>query len=273
MIIYTCITNDYVELPTKMPVGPLYICFGISNPPKPWTGGLLPDLGDPVRTSRYAKILCPFQQDSVYVDASKLHLLNDSFIELSESILNENKFFVMQHPHKYSYLEECAEYVSRGWVDEETLISFTEQIKESGFDFSKFFSPLCTILWRKESTPMDKLWWDWYNKGGIRDQLAFSVALQLSKIKFDYEPARDLLNNFTDAEPDGVWWKNRMGDYKYCDKKDPDEFVNKLCSITGLNKRFRYRAAEFTKTGQLILGDRGKYWPKNHHALKILSGI
>tara|TARA_B100000902_G_C26599568_1_gene569809 strand:- start:197 stop:559 length:363 start_codon:yes stop_codon:yes gene_type:complete len=120
---------------------------------------------------------------------------------------------------------------------------------------------------------MDKLWWDWYNKGGIRDQLAFSVALQLSKIKFDYEPARDLLNNFTDAEPDGVWWKNRMGDYKYCDKKDPDEFVNKLCSITGLNKRFRYRAAEFTKTGQLILGDRDKYWPKNHHALKILSGI
>ena len=273
MIIYTCITNGYAELPTKMPSGPLYVCFGVQNPPDPWVGGLLPDLDDPIRTSRYAKILCPFQQDSVYVDATKLHLLNDSFVGLSESILNENKFFVMQHPHKHTYLEECAEYVSRGWVDEETLINFTEQVKDAGFDFSKFFSPLCTILWRKESTPMDKLWWDWYNKGGIRDQLSFSVALQLSKMKFEYEPARDFLNSFTNAEPDGIWWKNRAGDYKYCEPKDPDEFVTRLSKITGLNKTMRYRAAKIKETEQLILGDRSKYFTKNDPVLEVLNGF
>tara|TARA_B100000945_G_scaffold229164_1_gene185752 strand:+ start:1740 stop:2561 length:822 start_codon:yes stop_codon:yes gene_type:complete len=273
MIIYTCLTNNYVSLPTHMPAGPLYVCFGVQDPPDPWVGGLLPDLDDPIRTSRYAKILCPFQQDSVYVDASKLHLLNDSFIGLSEEILKQYDFFVMQHPHKHTYLEECAEYVMNGWVDEDTIIKFTEEVKETGFDFSKFFSPLCTILWRKKSTPMDKLWWNWYNKGGIRDQLSFSVALQLSKIKFDFEPARDLLNNFTNAEPDGIWWNNRAGDYTYAEKKNPDELVNKLCEITGLSKRMRYRAAREKRTNQIILGDRSKYFTKNDPVLEVLSGF
>ena len=202
-----------------------------------------------------------------------MHLINEKFLELSEEILAKNDLTFMEHPHKHTYLEECAEYVSRGWVDEETLITFTEQVKDAGFDFSKFFSPLCTILWRKESTPMDKLWWNWYNKGGIRDQLSFSVALQLSKMKFEYEPARDLLNNFTNAEPDGIWWKNRAGDYKYCEPKDPDEFVTRLSKITGLNKTMRYRAAKVKETDQLILGDRSKYFTKNDPVLEVLNGF
>ena len=45
-----------------------------------------------------------------------------------------------------------------------------------------------------------------------------------------------------------------------------------LCEITGLKKMFRYRAAIFTKTGELIIGDRGKYWPKDYHSLDIISG-
>ena len=274
MIIYTCITNDYVQLPTKMPEGATYVCFGVQDPPDPWIGGLLPDLDDPVRTSRYVKILCPFQQPNVYIDASKIHLINDKFIELSKKILDENDFFVMQHPCKHTYLEECAESISKGWVDEEVQFEFAKKARDAGLDFGKLFSPLCTILWRKDNTrTLDTVWWEWYNKGGVRDQLAFTIALQLTKTQFNYQEARSFLNQFTDAEPDGIWWDNRGGDYKYVEAKDPDEAITKLCKITGLNKRMRYRAAIFTKTGQLILGDRSKYWPKNHHALKILSGL
>ena len=72
------------------------------------------DLGDPVRSSRKDKILCPFEGPSVYIDASKVHLLNDDFKKLSEEIIGRGGFTYMQHPHKHTYLEECAEYVRKG---------------------------------------------------------------------------------------------------------------------------------------------------------------
>ena len=272
MIIYTCLTNDYVKLPEHMPSGAEYYVFGVDDPPHPWKP--LPyakHIKDPVRSSRYHKIYCPFEE-SVYIDATKLHLINDSFIELSQHILDNHDFYIMKHPHKHTYLEECAEYVHKGWVDEETLIDFTVEAKKEGYKFNDHFSPLCTILWRRNQWDFNDLWWEWYMKGGVRDQLSFSVALQLSKVKYEWEESRQLLNLFTDAEPDGVWWKNRAGDYQYFDKIDPDNLVNMLCEITGLKKMFRYRAAIFTKTGELIIGDRGKYWPKDYHSLDIISG-
>ena len=273
MIIYTCLTDNYVELPEHMPCGAEYYVFGVEDPPAPWKS--LPNpkhIDDPIRLSRYHKIYCPFDE-SVYVDASKLHLLNDSFIEISEHILNNHDFFCMRHPHKHTYLEECAEYVSNGWVDEKTIFDFTERAIKYGYKFSDHFPPLCTILWRRNQWYFNDTWWEWYSKGGIRDQLSFSVALQLTKIKYEWEDSREFLNKFTDAEPDGIWWKNRTGDYRYCDKKDPSNMIDKLSKMTGLSKVIRYRAAIMKKTGQLILGDRSKYFTKNDPVLDIISGL
>ena len=195
MIIYTVITNGYVDLHTDLPEGPLYIAFGIQDPPAPWTGGLVEDLGDPVRSSRKSKIICPFDQPSIYIDASKLHLINEEFLNLSEEILAKDTFTIMEHPHKHTYLEECAEYVSKGWVDPETLLQFSADVSETTFDFEEYFSPLCTIIWRKGKTDeFNKLWWKWYEKGGVRDQLSCSVALQLSGIKYESIPSRDFIN-------------------------------------------------------------------------------
>ena len=60
IIIYTSITDDYVDLCTDLPEGATYIVYGVENPPSPWTGASIEDLGDPVRSSRKPKILCPF---------------------------------------------------------------------------------------------------------------------------------------------------------------------------------------------------------------------
>ena len=99
MIYYTINTNNYIE--------------NLQAPS--WVQVItdVEDLGDPVRSSRKQKILCPFDEPSVYIDASKVHLLDDKFKELSEEILSREKFFIMGHPHKHSYLEECAEYISK----------------------------------------------------------------------------------------------------------------------------------------------------------------
>ena len=242
MIVYTCITNNYCKLPEVMPSGNEYYCFGNVDPVGPWKIIPIEDLGDPVRTSRMPKILShKYFDQSIYIDASKLHLVNNRFFELSEEIFSKQNLFLLQHPHKHSYLDECAEYVKSGWVDEQTLFNFTNKVSETSFCFRKFFSPLCTILWRKNCKELNETWWKWYNLGGVRDQLSFSVALQLTDIKFDYERSRYFLNKFSDAEPNGIWWKNRSGDYKYCDSKDPIKFIKQLSVITKLNMKMYYK--------------------------------
>ena len=248
MIYYTINTNNYIK--------------DLQAPP--WVQVItdVEDLDDPVRSSRKDKILCPFDEPSVYIDASKVHLLNDNFKKLSEEIISKGVFTVMQHPHKHTYLEECAEYVSREWVDPDDILKFTIELTEIEFDFEEYFSPLCTIIWRPvNNKKFNELWWDWYNKGGIRDQLSFSAALQLSGIKYEPVYSRDIINKFSDASPEGEWWNNRCGDYKYCkDKVDLIEFVDLLTEVTGLYDWVKYyRAGKKRDTGKRFFGEAGKY--------------
>lgn len=220
------------------------------------------DLGDPVRSSRKEKILCPFDGASCYIDASKVHLVDDKFRELSEEIISKGKFCYMQHPHKHSYLEECAEYVTEGWVDTDDILKFSIEVSETKYDFEKYIGPHLSFIWRPENNKnFNEIWWEWYNKGGIRDQLAFCVALQLSDIEYDYVYCRDFLNEFTDANPDGVWWKNKCGAYKYTEEKvDLIEFVDLLTEVTGLYDWTKYfRAGKKKDTGKRFFGEAGKY--------------
>ncbi len=248
MIYYTINTNNYIE--------------NLQAPS--WVQVItdVEDLGDPIRSSRKDKILCPFDGPSVYIDASKVHLLNDDFKKLSEEIIGRGGFTYMQHPHKHSYLEECAEYVSRGWVDPDDILKFTIELSETDFNFEEYFSPLCTIIWRSwNDHEFNNMWWEWYNKGGVRDQLAFSVAYQLCPQKSETIYSRDLLNRFTDAKPNGEWWNNRCGDYVYHEEDvDIIEFVDLLTEVTGLYdwKKY-YRTGTDRITSQPFFGDAGVY--------------
>ena len=248
MIYYTINTDNYIE--------------DLQAPDWVQVITQVEDLGDPVRSSRKDKILCPFDEPSVYIDASKVHLLNDKFKELSEDIISKGGFTVMEHPHRHTYLEECAEYVGKGWVDPDDILKFTTEVAETQFDFEEYFSPLCTIIWRDGKTKeFDKLWWKWYNRGGIRDQLSFSVALQLSDIKYDSVYSRDFINQFSNANPEGEWWDNRTGDYVYYDDEiDIVEFVDLLTEVTGLfDWKEYFRTGTDRITGEPFYGDAGVY--------------
>ena len=248
MIYYTINTNNYIQ--------------DLQAPD--WVQVItdVEDLGDPIRSSRKDKILCPFDGPSVYIDASKVHLLNDDFKKLSEEIIGRGGFTYMQHPHKHSYLEECAEYVSKGWVDPDDILKFTIELSETDFNFEEYFSPLCTIIWRSwNDHEFNNMWWEWYNRGGVRDQLAFSVAYQLCPQKCETIYSRDLLNKFTDAKPNGEWWNNRCGDYVYHEEDvDIVEFVDLLTEVTGLYdwKKY-YRTGTDRITNQLFFGYAGAY--------------
>jgi|TARA_R100000027_G_scaffold28731_1_gene20840 hypothetical protein len=247
------------------------------NPP-PWIHVITEvdeSTGDPVRDSRIPKIKCPFSGPSVYIDASKVHLIGPKFMKLTDDIFTEHDLFVLKHPHGHTYLEECAEYVYRGWVSEEEVISFTEHIKD-WYNFGRHFQSMGTVIWRRDQDDFNQRWWDLYMRGGVRDQLSMAAALPE---EYGSAPCREFVNKFSNAEPEGEWWQNKCGSYQYHDKIDPDELVDKLCKITGLKKNFRYRAAYFnpkdalgTRIGELLIGDRGKYWPKNYYRLNVISG-
>ena len=248
MIYYTINTNNYIE--------------DLQAPDWVQVITEVEDLGDPVRSSRKDKILCPFEGPSVYIDASKVHLLNDNFKKLSEGIIGRGGFTYMGHPHKHSYLEECAEYVSRGWVDPDDILKFTIELAETDFDFEEYFSPLCTIIWRSwNDHEFNNMWWEWYNKGGVRDQLAFSVAYQLCPQKCETVYSRDIINQFSDASPSGEWWNNKCGDYKYHNQDvDIVEFVDLLTEVTGLfDWKEYYRTGTDRITGKPFFGDAGVY--------------
>lgn len=277
MIIYTCITNNYVDLYCDLPSGASYHVYGIVDPPAPWIGHPINDLGCPIRSSRMPKIKCPYDEPSVYIDGSKLHTINDDFIRLSEEIISNQGTAIMQHPHRHTYLEECAEYINRGFCTEEEVITITQKAKESGYNFSKYYSPLGTVIWRKgDEKDLNESWWKWYMIGGKRDQLSFDIAIQESKINITYLPCRETIDRWSDANPiDGVWWKNKGGKYGG-ELKDPNDTVDKLAEITKLSKRMRYRAAILTEPGFDLIwlfGDQSKYFRKNYPHLHMVHGL
>tara|TARA_B100000927_G_scaffold132270_1_gene106496 strand:+ start:5594 stop:6292 length:699 start_codon:yes stop_codon:yes gene_type:complete len=224
-----------------MPDGHEYYCFGEAEAVGPWK--IMPgkNCGDPVRSSRYFKINCPFDS-SVYVDATKLHLLKEPFFTISKEILEtyNDKMFCLEHPHRHSYLNEMMEYYNNGWWSKNQIMQYTALLKDNGFDFKKFFSPLCTILWRNDRKEFNEMWWHWYERGGIRDQMSFSTALQALEMNFRYDDSIKFLNNFTSAGYGGEWWNTRQGDYRFHKNTESQKVLEVLCNMTGLSS-FRYK--------------------------------
>ena len=95
MIYYTAITNAYFQLPPNKS-GEHFVCYhdGTVEEQEGWElREIKYSHDDPVRLSRHPKILCPIEGKSVYIDASKLHTINDKFFELSEDIPRTSRIF------------------------------------------------------------------------------------------------------------------------------------------------------------------------------------
>ena len=69
---------------------------------------------------------------------------------------------------------------------------------------------------------------------------------------YGHAPCRKFINQFSDASPEGIWWKTRQGDYKRTIEKNPHDAALRLCKVTGLS-RFRYRT-RLSRQGELRIG-------------------
>jgi len=240
MIIYTSITNNYCELPEIENLGHQYICFhdGTVEPKSPWE---LKDIKyqheDPVVLSRHPKILFHeyFDEPCVYVDASRLHLINnDQFFNVSEIILEE-ELLVMEHPEQHNYFEECLEYYLRSWVEEEKILSFTKHVNELGYNFLNHDTIFACILWRnpnKNTIKWSNLWWEMYLKCGPRDQLSGSASLKLSGINYITEHPASIISQFAFYRD---WWNDlsgKSGEYTINQQWNWRGFIDKLSELS-----------------------------------------
>jgi hypothetical protein len=245
MIIYTCITNNYCQLPEIEDLGHQYICFhdGTVEPKSPWElRSINYQHEDPVVLSRHPKILFHeyFDEPCVYVDASRLkHINNENFFKISNDILASEELILMEHPEQHNYLEECFEYYARSWVDSNKIIDLTKYLSDQNYDFENHDTIFACILWRvpnKQTIEWSKLWWSLYEKCNPRDQLSGSSALKISGIDYSTEHPYVLLSKFTFYKD---FWYDLLGKTgEYSDGKrqlDLKEFMQTLSDLSGID--------------------------------------
>ena len=190
LVVYTCITNGYDEFPDENYYDPevKYVCFhdGTVTKKGPWEFIDIRDYSDikcPRILSSYPKINPHlfFQEgtNTVWIDAC--YVLTKEFIEISKKCF---PFTILRHPFKFSYYEEMIEGFLCAFFAYEDAIMITKILKEDGYNFKKYRSPLGTSVWRTitdETILFDEYWWKYAQIGPNRDQISFDAALQFSK--------------------------------------------------------------------------------------------
>ena len=115
MIIYTCITNGYDEIPDHYYDPDVqYVCFtdGTVEKKGPWEfKDILVDHSCPRRKSSHPKInphlYFPIGSQTTWIDG--WYVMTKEYVERSKENLDNHDFTIMRHPSIYSYYDEVLE--------------------------------------------------------------------------------------------------------------------------------------------------------------------
>lgn len=195
MIIYTCITNGYDEIPDGHYYDPdvQYVCFtdGTVEKKGPWEfRDILVEHECPRRLSAHPKInphlYFPMGSQVVWIDGC--YQMTEEYVEQSKKNFVDADFTIMRHPNKFTYYDEVLEgfMASMNTWDDQILI--TETIKDLGYNFKEYISPVLGSIWRtitEELVEFNDLWWKYSLIGPNRDQISFDTARQLTKMSMN----------------------------------------------------------------------------------------
>ena len=246
MIVYTCITNGYDEFVPGNYYHPdvRYVCFHdgtVDTSVKPWEYIKLDvDIDCPRRLSFYPKanphLYFPEGSNTIWIDGCYRH--THKFIERSRICF---PFTMLRHASKFTYYDEMLEGFTCAFFSYDDAINLTKKLKETGYNFRTYASPLGTIVWRTLTPEMIKFnesWYKWSLVGCNRDQIAYDMALKESGIRLPsvFERRAD------SGVPLGYYNKfgrrgmhPQRGDMKQYLRKD--ELLQEMCEITGLNPK------------------------------------
>ena len=255
LIVFTCITNAYDEFPEDSfyEEDVRYVCFHdgtIDTSIGPWEYIQLDlDIEDPRDFAYYVKAhpheYFPKDSHTVWIDAC--FKLTKEFIENSRKSF---PFSVLRHGGKFTYIDEVLEGYTCAFFGESDVINLSNELKESKYNFKKYSSPQCTILWRKLTDDVIKFneeWYKWGSKGYNRDNIPFDAAMQLTGITPQFYDNRN-------ESGIALGYANKIGRKgkhpQHGNKKqyrNQEQFLKRIGSITGLHSKFyaRYKEHSF----------------------------
>jgi hypothetical protein len=195
MIIYSCITNGYDEIPDEHYYDPdiQYVMFtdGTVEKKGPWEFREIPcDHPCHRRRSAFVKInphkVFPKGERTVWLDGC--YVMTERYAEQCKNYFEQAPFTIMRHCEKFSYLDEVLEgfMASMNTWDDQILI--TKTIKELGYNFKQYCSPVLASIWRTMNDEYEEfgdLWWKYSLIGPNRDQISFDTARQLTKMELN----------------------------------------------------------------------------------------
>ena len=245
LIVYTCITNGYDEFVSYNFYHPdvRYVCFHdgtIDTSIEPWEYIKLDvEIDCPRRLSFYPKanphLFFPSGSNTIWIDAC--YQQTSQFINVSRTCF---PFTILRHPSKFTYYDEILEGFLCAFFSFDDAITITQKLKDVGYDFRKYSSPLGTILWRTISPEIirfNESWYEWSLIGCNRDQIAFDKALK----EIDLMPSI-IENRGQSGIPLGYYNKigrkgkhPQRGDVKQYTRRD--ELLKELHKITGLHPK------------------------------------
>ena len=169
LIIYTCITNGYDEIPNEHYYDPdiQYVCFtdGSIKKKGPWEFRDIPiEHPCPRRRSAYPKInphkLFPVGSKVAWIDGC--YVMTKTYAEQCKKITSDHKFAIMRHTERFTFYDEILEgYLGNmnTWDDQVTM---TKMMKELGYKFRLYCSPVLGSFWRNITEDLFEfhdLWW------------------------------------------------------------------------------------------------------------------
>ena len=186
LIVFTCITNNYDVFPKESYYDPnvKYVCFHdgtIDTTVEPWIYVELDlDIEDPRDFAFYVKANAHefFPENSYTVWIDGCFILTEEFVKNS---MKSFPFSVLKHGGKFSFLDEVIEGYTCAFFSEKNLLNFVNDLRDDGYNFKKYSSPQCTIVWRKLTEDIkifNERWYMWGNKKYNRDNIPFDAAIQ-----------------------------------------------------------------------------------------------
>ena len=219
MFIYTVNFGNYDQIPANHYYSKKfkYVCFYNQHikKRKGWEYIKINSPKDNKYLSRNFKInfqkYFPKDSNTIYVDCNRV--ITEKLIHFSLNFFKNNTFGVLKHLARKNLLDELVDWYLLSVADEEYLIKLFKYFKRIRYIFEKHYCPHCCLILRKnnvQNSDFSKVWWRYYKKFNIRDQLPFSMT----SLKLGYKPKLFINNELIITKKHLLTYKKRRRNIK-----------------------------------------------------------
>ena len=254
MFIYTVNFGNYDQIPANHYYSKKfkYVCFYNQHikKRKGWEYIKINSPKDNKYLSRNFKInfqkYFPKDSNTIYVDCNRV--ITEKLIHFSLNFFKNNTFGVLKHSARKNLLDELVDWYLLSVADEEYLIKLFKYFKRIRYIFEKHYCPHCCLILRTnnlQNSEFSNVWWRYYKKFNVRDQLPFSMA----SLKLNYKPKLFLNNELIITKKHLLTYKKKRRNIKALSNivSQYNKITNHKINLTPNTLRWRnYGVAEGT---------------------------